>query len=123
MITIKLDTSLSGDKSIVDPLRSLCANATDRENYEVLQDGIPDAVLAQFADSIYFVEVPTAKSRVVITIPADAICLLKKWELYFIYDLDNDKVIDAREVIKRMMLTGHRESTLLQEIMVEYTTK
>ena len=72
MITIKLDTSVCGDKNIVDPLRSLCANASDRENYEILAAGIPDKLIAQYADSIYFVDVQSAKSRVIITIPADS---------------------------------------------------
>ncbi len=123
MITIRLDASKSGVTNIRDTLRSLCANASDRENYEVLREGIPDTLIAQYTDSIYFVESPTPKSKVVITIPADAICLLAKWEIYFLYDLENNKEIDWREVIKRMMLTGHRESTLAQEISVEYTTK
>lgn len=107
MITIKLDTSKSGGAHVEDTLRSLKSNVSDEKNYRVV-----------FDDESF----PLEGTRVVITIPADAICLAAKWDMYFIYDLDNDKVIDVREVIKRMMLTGHRESTLSQEIFVEYLT-
>lgn len=120
MITIKTNTEKCGTEHIADTYRSLSANASAKGNYEILAikyEGQPF-----YIESINFVESPSTKSRVVITIPADAICLAAKWDLYFIYDLDNDKVIDVREVIKRMMLTGHRESTLNQEIFVEYPT-
>lgn len=118
MITIKIDTSKSGTEHLIDTYRSLASNASDKNNFEVVRTTHYED--AAFSSSINFVNHPSVNSRVVITLPGDAICLLAKWELYFIYDLDNCKVIDAREVMKRMMLTGHRDSTLVQEITVEY---
>lgn len=120
MIAIDLDLSKSGLSHIDDTLRSLVNNASTRENYEVIIGDLPTEKYMPYIDRIFFVDEPPDKSRVCICIPGDAIVLANSWDKYFIYDLENNKVIDVWEVIKRMNLTGHRESTLSLEVSVRY---
>lgn len=104
MITIKIAQSAKHQQWSDDFRRSLIAQASDENNYEIVEsDGIP-----------------SSDSRVVITLPDNVLVLGNSWDKYILYMLDNKKPITEAFIIRRFSLEGRVGAGVFPEIFVEY---
>jgi len=119
MITIQLNLNISGHDWIRDVLRSISAQASAKNNYEIIKNNIPEELVNEFSKSINFSESEYPDSKLVITLPGDILVMGYHWDKYLNYNLDNDKVIDSHEVIKRMGIFMRRGGNIRSEIQIK----
>lgn len=104
MIVIKCIRVSAQANDISDFLISLSSNASDRTNYTTVVGKCP---------------IPM-EAKIVITLPDNCLVLHNSWDKYILHNLENNKLIDAAFIKKRLGLVDRGHSGIFPEIKVEY---
>lgn len=119
MITIIPVYSTDNPTELTDFFRSIVAQSSSKDVYEIVIKDTPKEQIDMFFDQIEFVETPSEDSRIHISLPDNCIVLGKDWDRYVNYMLDSNKVIDNEFIKRRMSLIARPDNGVFPVLSVK----